>query len=278
MSTSDMLRHTRRNTLRFAIRMLRGSVAAGTLALAGACAVSTQQEVELGQNYSAQINKQLKLMKDAEIVRYINLLGDSIARVADDRSLDWSFFVVDSREVNAFAVPGGFVYVNRGLIERTTKMDQLAGVLAHEIGHVTQRHSVKQMQAAQRANAGLTLACILTNVCESQMAGAAVQIGGGLAFAAFSRGDEAESDKVAVQYLLRARIDPRGIPEMFRILLKERESRPSGPDAWFRTHPLEEDRVQATEAEIARIPPAQLRGLSTDSERFQQFRRRVAAG
>ncbi|MGQ0648294.1 MAG: M48 family metallopeptidase [Gemmatimonadaceae bacterium] len=230
----------------------------------------------MGQTYSAQINRQLKIVQDGEINRYINLLGDSIARVADDRSLDWQFYVVDSKEVNAFAVPGGFVYVNRGLIERTTKMNQLAGVLAHEIGHVTMRHSIKQMQAAQRANTGLTLACILTSVCESSIAGAAVQVGGGALFAKFSRDDENEADRAGIHYLVGAGIDPRGVPEMFRILLKERESRPSGPDAWFRTHPLEEDRVRASEAEIARITPSQLRGLSADSPRFQQFRRRVA--
>lgn len=185
--------------------------------------------------------------------------------------------MVDSKEVNAFAVPGGFVYVNRGLIERTTHMNQLAGVIAHEIGHVTQRHSIKQMQAAQRANAGLTLACILTSVCDYGITDVAVQVGGGALFAKFSRNDESEADRVGIGYLVQARIDPSGVPEMFRILLKERESVPSGPDAWFRTHPLEEDRVKASEAEIARIPKAQRTGLTVDSERFQQFRRRVVS-
>ena len=98
------------------------------LALAG-CAISTQQEVEMGTTYAQQINRQLPIVDDPEVNRYINLLGDSIARLTDDRNLDWRFYVVDSKEVNAFAVPGGFVYVNRGLIERTTRMDQLAGVL-----------------------------------------------------------------------------------------------------------------------------------------------------
>jgi predicted Zn-dependent protease len=105
-----------------------------------------------------------------EINRYINVLGDSIARVADRRDLDWSFYVVDSKEVNAFAVPGGFIYINRGLIERASKMDEVAGRARHEIGHVTERHSVEQMQKQQQANIGVTLACVLTRVCESQAA------------------------------------------------------------------------------------------------------------
>lgn len=130
-------------------RMKRMMAAAAFTVTLGACGVSTQQEVELGQQYSQQINAQLPIVRDPEINRYINVLGDSIARVADSRNLDWSFYVVDSKEVNAFAVPGGFIYINRGLIERATDMSQVAGVLAHEIGHVTQRHSVQQMQKAQ---------------------------------------------------------------------------------------------------------------------------------
>src|SRR6185295_6223600 len=151
----------------------------------GACAISTQQEVQMGTEYSQQINAQLPIVRDPEVNRYVNLLGDSIARIADNRGLSWRFFVVDSKEVNAFAVPGGYVYVNRGLIERATKMDMLAGVLGHEIGHVVRRHSVKQIEAAQRANAGLTLGCILTNICSNQAAGAAINIGGTALFAKF---------------------------------------------------------------------------------------------
>src|SRR5690349_4852348 len=126
----------------------------GTAALAltlGACGVSTQQEVEMGAQYAAQVDQQLPIISDPEINRYINVLGDSVARLADTRNLEWTFRVVDSREVNAFAIPGGFIYVNRGLIERATNMSQLAGVLGHEIGHVTQRHSIQQMQKSQGA-------------------------------------------------------------------------------------------------------------------------------
>ena len=252
--------------------------AAALAATLAGCAVSTQQEVELGANYASQINNQLPMVTDPEIVRYINLLGDSIAELSDERNLDWHFYVVDSREVNAFAVPGGFIYVNRGLIERTTKMSQLAGVLGHEIGHVIERHSVKQMQKAQGANMGLTLACVLTRVCESGVTQAAVQVGGGALFASFSRSDEAEADQVGIEYVTRAGIDPRGIPEMFRILIRERDNQPSGGiDAWFRTHPMEEDRVAATERAIARIPAATLNRLTQDSPRYQTIKRRLTA-
>jgi predicted Zn-dependent protease len=253
-------------------RILIGLAFAATTA---GCAISTQQEVQMGTEYAQQINAQLPIVKDPEVVRYINVLGDSIAKLADSRSLDWQFFVVNATEVNAFAVPGGYVYVNRGLIERAQRMDQLAGVLGHEIGHVVRRHSVQQMEKAQGANIGVTLACVLTSVCNSQAAGAAINVGGSALFAKFSRDDEAEADAEGVKNVVRAGIDPRGIPEMFQILLDERQRSPGSVESWFATHPMEENRIQATQAQIAQINPAILNGLTKDSQSFQSFKQRV---
>lgn len=231
----------------------------------------------MGQSYAQQINAQLPIVSDPEVNRYLNVLGDSIARIADDRSLDWHFYLVDSKEVNAFAVPGGFVYVNRGLVERATTMSMLAGVLAHEIGHVTERHSIKQMQKAQGANIGISLACILTRVCNSDLANAAIQVGGTAVFAKFSRSDEAEADSVGLQYVTRAGIDPRGIPQMFQVLLDERKRAPGALDSFFQTHPLEESRIARSESLIASVNPAVLTTLTQDSPRYQEFRRRLLA-
>jgi len=242
------------------------------------CGVSTQQEVEMGQQYVVQINQQLPIVQDPELNRYINVLGDSIARLTSRQDLpEWRFYIVDSREVNAFAVPGGFIYVNRGLIERTQRMDQLAGVLGHEIGHVVKRHSVKQMEKQQGANIGVTLACVLTGVCNSQAASAAIQVGGTALFAKFSRGDENEADEEGIRNVVRAGIDPNGIPEMFQILINERNSS-GGRGAvasWFATHPLEEDRIAETRKMIAEYSPAILRSLTSDSQNFQRFKARL---
>jgi predicted Zn-dependent protease len=241
-----------------------------------ACAVSTQQEIEMGQQYVQQINAQLPIVQDPELNHYINMLGDSIAKLTSRTDItDWHFYIVDSKEVNAFAVPGGFVYVNRGLIVRTTKMDQLAGVLGHEIGHVVRRHSIKQMQQQQGANIGLALACQLTSVCSSEAAGTAINVGGTALFAKFSRSDEAEADAEGVANTVRAGINPNGIPEMFQILIEERNSNPSAVEKWFGTHPLEEDRVAATQALIAQYNPAIIRSLTTDSQAFQRFKARI---
>ncbi|HET7456948.1 MAG TPA: M48 family metallopeptidase [Gemmatimonadaceae bacterium] len=253
------------------------ALSVGLMLGTGACAVSQQQEIEMGQQYAQQINAQLPIISDPEINRYINVLGDSIAHLTARGDLDWHFYVVDSKEVNAFAVPGGFVYVNRGLIERTTEMDQLAGVLGHEIGHVVRRHSVKQMQQQQKANIGVTLACVLTRVCDNQAAGTLINVAGGAVFAKFSRQDEAEADAEGIKNTVRAGISPQGIPEMFQILLDERKTRPAGVDAWFQTHPLEEDRIAATESEIKKYDPAVLRSLSHDSQNFHRFKDRIAS-
>ncbi|GAC1684553.1 MAG: hypothetical protein NVS9B3_02750 [Gemmatimonadaceae bacterium] len=243
-----------------------------------ACAVSTQQEVDLGTNYAAQIEQQLPIVHEPEIERYINVLGDSIAKLTSrGTELEWHFFVVNAKEINAFAVPGGFVYVNRGLIDRADKMDQLAGVIGHEIGHVVKRHSIKQMQQMQKANIGVTLACVLTRVCESDAAQAAINVGAGAVFAKFSRGDEKEADDVGIANVVRAGISPRGIPEMFEKLLNERRARPGGVEAWFASHPLEEDRIADTEHVIATYDPAILHGLIQDSPNFHRFKERLAS-
>lgn len=250
------------------------SVVAITCSLA-ACGVSTQQEVQMGQEYARQINAQLPIVQDPELNRYINVLGDSIARLTSRADLDWRFFIVDSKEVNAFAVPGGFIYINRGLIERTDRMDEVAGVLGHEIGHVVRRHTVKQMEKAQGANIGVTLACVLTSVCNSQVAGAAINIAGGAVFARFSRQDEIEADNEGFNNVVRAGISPVGMVTMFQKLLAERRSRPAGVEAWFLTHPLEEDRIAAIQARINQIPPATLARLGTDTRNFHTFKARL---
>lgn len=256
-------------------RFLRSmALIVATLAAAG-CLASTQQEVALGNDYASQVEQQLPIVRDPEIMRYITLLGDSIARVSDNRDLRWTFNVVDQPDINAFAVPGGHIYVYRGLIEHTANMSELAGVLGHEIAHVTLRHSMFQMRDQQRANVGVTLGCILAPQVCSGAGGAAINVLGGGAFAKFSRDDEAEADKYGVTYVTRAGISPRGMPSMFRTLIAERKTNPSGVDNFFASHPVEESRVAATEAEISKIDPIILQSLTTDSRAFQAFKARL---
>src|ERR1700694_3202149 len=144
--------------------MIRSLIPFALVSLLASCSVSQDQEVALGRQNAAEINAQLPIITDPVISGYIQNLGDSIARTTSRADLDWHFYVVNTKQVNAFALPGGYVYVNRGLIESTKKLDELTGTLGHEIGHVIQRHSVKQMQNAEKANAGLAVVCTLTRI------------------------------------------------------------------------------------------------------------------
>lgn len=261
----------------FRVRAVHGIAVSLSALLAASCGITQQQEVELGASTAAQVSAELPLVRDAAVVNYITALGNQLATVTDDRNLAWHFTVVDSKEVNAFAVPGGWVYVNRGLIERATNMSELAGVLAHEIGHITRRHSVQQMQQAQGANVGVSLLCTLTRVCESGASQAAINIGGSALFAKFSRSDESEADAEAVTTTIKAGISPNGIPSTFQLLLNERKSNPGGLEAFFSSHPLEEARITTTQARIATYPAAQLQRLTRDTPAFQAFRRRLLA-
>ena len=204
LTTNLMLTLNMRRNTSHAVRISRSPAqflaVAFALLTTTACIASTQQELALGADYAAQIDKQLPLVRDPEIVRYINVLGDSIARVSDNRNLAWKFNVVDQADINAFAVPGGYIYVNRGLIERAANMSELAGVIGHEIAHVTQRHSMKQMAKGQQASYGAMGLCVaFPSFCNSGAGNAAIQYGGGALFAKFSRNDESEADAYGVK-------------------------------------------------------------------------------
>jgi predicted Zn-dependent protease len=250
--------------------------AALTLA-ASACGVSEDQEVALGRRNAEEINAHLPLVRDAAVTAYVDSLGMAIARTTPRAELQWRFFVVNSPQVNAFALPGGFVYVNRGLIERAERLDELAGALGHEIGHVVRRHSVRQLEKQRGANVAVALGCTLTRLCEGDVARTAIQVGGAALFARYSREDEAEADSEAVVNVVRAGIDPRGIPSLFERLLEERRTSPMRIEAFFASHPMEEDRIRATRREIAALDPARLDGLRRDDEAYQRFKARLAS-
>jgi predicted Zn-dependent protease len=248
----------------------------GATLLLCACGVSQDQEVAIGRQGAQQVSAQLPIVRDAVLAEYVRQLGLSIARTTSRADLDWQFFIVDSREVNAFALPGGIIYVNRGLIERAAKLDELAGALGHEIGHVVRRHSVEQMKKAQGANVAVSLTCTLTRICESSVAQAAIQVGGAALFARYSRQDEADADSEAVNNVVRAGIDPEGIPVLFERLIAERQQSPLAIEAFFASHPLEEDRIRQTEHLIAQLSPESRNGLVRDMPSYQAFRARLA--
>lgn len=243
--------------------------------LGAACSPSQDQEVAIGRQNAEQVNAKLPILHDPAAADYVQQLGMSMAAKTSRSDLDWKFFIVDSKDVNAFALPGGFIYVNRGLIDHADQLDELAGAIGHEIGHVVLRHSVQQMTQGTKANIAVSLGCTLTRICNNDLARAAIQIGGAALFARYSRRDEAEADSVAVENVMRVGIDPHGIPVLFERLLEERKTSPMRIEAFFASHPMEEDRIRATAREINAIDPAELRGLKRDDAGYQAFKERL---
>jgi predicted Zn-dependent protease len=251
-----------------------GLVACASLAACGG--ISQQQEVELGAQQAQQVNAQLPMLQDATVNAYVNSLGNQLARTTSRADLAWHFAVVNTDVINAFALPGGYIYVNRGVLEQASNESEVASVLAHEIEHVVRRHSVKQMEQVNNANIGVALACTLTNVCNNQVTQAAIQVGGSAYFAKNSRADEVQADEGGFNTMVRAGIDPHGMLTFFQKLLAEEQRSGGGGNAssWFADHPGTEDRINDIQQLLSQNA-SQLRGLRTDSQGFQSMKRRL---
>ena len=256
--------------------MLKRSFTIAAAALLAGCGVSTQQEVELGQQEAQQVNAQLPMVQDAVIQNYVNTLGQRIARTTSRSDLNWQFQVVNSNVVNAFALPGGFIYVNRGVLERASNSSEVAGVLAHEIEHVVRRHSVKQMEQAQGANVGVGILCALTAVCNSGVAQAAINVGGTAVFAKFSRTDEVQADEGGFNNVIRAGISPRGMLTFFqKLLAEEQQGGNANVAAWFSDHPGTQDRIADIQRMLNQVPASQLNSLQVNESGFTTMKSRL---
>jgi predicted Zn-dependent protease len=257
--------------------MRKISLTIGAIALLAGCGVSTQQEVQMGQQEAQQVNAQLPMVQDAVINSYVNSLGNRIAKLTSRGDLQWQFQVVNSDVVNAFALPGGFVYVNRGVLDRASNMSEVAGVLGHEIEHVVRRHSVKQMEQAQSADVGVGILCALTGVCQSGLAQAAIQVGGTAVFAKFSRTDEVQADEGGFNNVMRAGISPRGMYTFFqKLLAEEQQSGGGNAAAWFSDHPGTQDRIADIQRMLNQVPASQLNALQTNDSGFATMKARLA--
>jgi predicted Zn-dependent protease len=214
-------------------------------------------------------------VRDSVIERFVATLGMSMASRTSRAGLDWHFAVVNSPEVNAFALPGGFIYVNRGAIEQADRLDQLAGIMGHEIGHVVRRHSVNQLEHAERQQVGVVLLCTLTRACRTIGGQVAIRVGADAQSAHYSRRDEAEADSEGVVNTVRAGIDPEGLPSFFQKLLDSRAAQPTAVDAFFSTHPTDQARVSATRKQIDGFADAHRPGLVRDRPEFHAIQARI---
>ncbi len=203
------------------------------------------QEIEMGRESDPAIVAQYGLYPDSSVQRYVRNLGLELASVSERPDLPWTFRVLDDPSINAFALPGGFIYVTRGILAHFESEAQLAGVLGHEIGHVTARHSVNQMSRAQLAQLGLVVGAVASETVRENFD--PIQGAVGLGFLKFSRDDENQADELGVRYMTRLDYDPRELAGVMEMLAAS--SRLSGGGGrlpeWQSTHPNPDNRVQS---------------------------------
>lgn len=213
--------------------------------------ISEQQELAMGKEGDAQVVASIGLYDDQDLQRYVQQLGAGLAGKSERPGLPWTFRVVDDAAVNAFALPGGYIYVTRGILTHLSSEAELAAVLGHEIGHVTARHSVSQLSKQQLAGLGLGLAMILSP--EARPYGDLAQAGLGVLFLKFGRKDESQADQLGFRYIVDSGYDPRPMGEVFSVL--ESVTAGSGQGrlpSWLSTHPDPANRRQWVEAEVVK--------------------------
>jgi beta-barrel assembly-enhancing protease len=234
---------------------------------------SLDKEQALGRELATQVEMESKLLKDPKITEYVNRLGQNLARNSDAK-VPFVIKVIDSDEVNAFALPGGFFYVNTGLIEAADSEAELAGVMAHEIAHVAARHATKNMTKGQIWNmASIPLIFVGGPV------GFAVQEAAGLAvpmsFLKFTRDAEREADLLGMEYQYAAGYDPESFVTFFEKLKAQEKHKKNFIAKAFDTHPMTEDRVKRAQKEIEEVLPPKPQYIDDTSE-FQEMKARLA--
>lgn len=222
-----------------------------------------------------QLPNGMRIVTDPQVQDFITELGLAIARPTG-HAADWHFYVVADPQINAFARPDGAIFVNSGLIARADRLDELAGVLGHEIGHVVEGHAMAEQEKGVATNVGVSLFCRYTDMCNDRTSQAAVGAAAAALQAHFSQSDEAAADSDAIDNVIRAGIDPEGVPAMLENLLAMRQQQPTIVDEWFASHPLEEDRIRHTQRLLDRIPEQTLDGALQDTPQFHVFKERLA--
>src|SRR5213593_846201 len=227
---------------------------------------SLEREISLGKSLAQEVERSSKMIDDPVVTEYVNRVGQNLVRNSDAR-VPFTIKVIDSDEINAFALPGGFFYVNSGLILRAQEESELAGVMAHEIAHVAARHGTKNATKGELMQLASIPAMIFIPY---SMAGYAMYQGLNLAipltFLKFSRDAEREADFLGLQYMYKTGYDPNSYVTFFERIQADEKRRPGTIPKVFSTHPPTPDRIENTQKEIARILPARQEYIVTTSE------------
>jgi len=228
--------------------------------------MSEAQEIALGRSADAEVRKQYSVYQNPELQSYVNGVGQALASRSHRSNLNYHFTVVDSPEINAFALPGGYVYITRGIMAYLNSEAEMAAVLGHEIGHVTARHGVRQQSAAQATGLGITLASIFVPELNSRAGQDLSNLLGGALLSGYGRDHELESDRLGAQYLARTEYDPQAMirvvgvlknQETFDAEIAKQEGRePRRYHGTFATHPDNDTRLQQVVGEAGNLTVA----------------------
>jgi len=222
----------------------------GSGGLASGNSVSLDQEWQLGNQMAAQVAQQMQLSNDATAKAYLTAVGERIHAATPLANRPFTFDIVNDPNVNAFSIPGGHIYINAGLIAQADKVDELAGVVAHEISHVVARHVIKQVETQQEIGA---IGAILLGQNPSGLQQLLAQVIAGGAMARFSRADEKEADDLGLQFMTKAGYDPHGMLDMFQKLLSLEKGGNSTVTRFFADHPGTQDRINDISGKIAKM-------------------------
>ena len=236
--------------------------------------ISEGQELAIGSESDKQVRSDNRMYTEKpDLVQYVNEVGSRLAAHSDRPKVQFHFGIVDTPDVNAFALPGGFVYVNRGILDQMNSEDELAAVLGHEIGHVAARHGASQMSKAYIAQFGMVG---LAAVSDPQYASQIGQLSGiavNLAFQGFSREDERQADDLGVKYSRHAGYNPRGAIDLLKMLKRMETQEPSRVESWFMSHPRTAERISRVSDEIAELKAKSAPALARPIKRDEYLRK-----
>jgi len=237
---------------------------------------SLDTDIKIGKQYAMMVEQSAKMIQDPVITEYVNRIGQNIVRNSDAK-VPFIIKVIDSDEINAFALPGGFFYVNSGLVLAADEEAELAGVMAHEIAHVCARHATREMTRANYAQIATTpLMFIINSWGVWELTNIALGLAMPMAFMKFSRGFESEADYLGLQYMYKAGYDPQAFVSFFEKIQAKEKKKPGTLSKAFASHPPTPERIAKSEAEMKNILPARSQYI-VDTSEFDSVKARLAA-
>jgi predicted Zn-dependent protease len=235
---------------------------------------SIEKEIAIGKQMAQEVERQAKIVDDPIIAEYVNRVGQNLVRNSDAK-VPFTIKVIDAEDINAFALPGGFFFVNTGVIVAADNEAELAGVMAHEIAHVAARHGMKQQTKADLVRYASIPAMILSGGWTGYLIYEGAQLAIPMGFLTFSRADEAQADDLGLQYMYKTGYDPNSFVDFFEKVQSQEKRKPGSMSKVFSTHPLTKDRVTAAQKHMANLPPRPEYVVNTSE--FNDVKARVMA-